>query len=88
MVRRDNPAYTKSNLLSATLKADSMKNSKAVVGKALYKWLPKELSNLRMRYILHNFGAALFPFQAEKRSGFPHLYEILNHEEEYLYEKT
>ncbi len=88
MVRKENPADARSRLLFATPKADSLKNSKAAVESAFYTWLLEELSDEERDSFCAILEKLYYRSKLESRSGFLHLYERLNHEEEYPDEES
>ncbi len=87
MVKRKNAADGRSYLLYATPKADSLKNSKAVVENIFYSWLLEELSEEERETFCTILEQLYYRSKVESRMGFPHLHEKLNHVEVYPYEK-
>lgn len=87
MVRRENPADARSHLLYATPKADSLKNSKAVVERTFYAWLLEDLSDEERDAFCAILEKLYHRSKLESRSGFPHLHERLDHTEERPNEK-
>lgn len=87
MLRRENPADARSQLLYATPKADSLKNSKAEVETAFYSWLLEELSGEERETFCAILDRLYHRSKTESRNGFPHLNERLNHMEENPYEE-
>ncbi len=83
MIRQENPADARSRLLYATPKADSLKNSKATVEGAFYTWLLEGLSDTQRDTFCALLEQLYHRSKVESRSGFPHLYERLNHAEVY-----
>lgn len=77
LVRRENPADGRSQLLYATDKAEKLKTSKAAVETAFYSWLLEGLDPAEQA----SFTAALEKLyvrsKQESRNGFPHVTELL-----------
>lgn len=88
LIRKENPADARSNLLYATPKADSLKNSKAEVEDAFYSWLLEDLSCEQRDSFCAILEQLYHRSKLESRSGFPHLYERLNSAEVFPYEET
>lgn len=83
LIRQENPADARSRLLYATSKADSLKNSKAAVERAFYDWLLEELSAEERDIFCAILERLYHRSKLESRSGFPHLYDKLEHVEVY-----
>jgi len=75
LVRKPNPADGRSQLLFATPKADSLKNSKASVEALYYEWLAEELAPEQAEAFCRTLGALYERSKAESKAGFPNLTE-------------
>ena len=73
LVRKENPDDGRSQLLFATEKADSLKNSKASVETAFYAWLLEELSEEELAEFSRVLDGLYLRSKKESRGGFPHL---------------
>ena len=72
-MRRPNPADGRSQLLYATEKADSLRNSKAQVETAFYEWLLEELPEAERKAFCQTLDTLYRRVKAESRAGFPHV---------------
>lgn len=73
LMRRENPADGRSQLLYASEKADGLKNSKAAVEAAFYEWLTEELSPQDKEAFLRTLELLYQRSKMESRNGFPHV---------------
>ena len=80
LIRRGNPADGRSQLLYATDKADTLKNSKASVEAAFYAWLIEELPEQEKADFLQILELLYLRSKTESRNGFPHVTKRLKDE--------
>lgn len=81
LVRRQNPADSRSQMLYATEKAESLKRSKVSVETAFYEWLLDGLSPAEQETFTRLLHTLYARSKAESRSGFPHVTARLDREE-------
>lgn len=77
LIRRENPADGRSQLLYATEKAESLKTSKAAVETVFYEWLLEELDPEEKASFTATLNKLYLRSKQESRSGFPHVTERL-----------
>lgn len=80
LIRRGNPADGRSQLLYATDKSDTLKNSKASVEAAFYEWLIEELSEQDKVDFLRILDFLYLRSKTESRNGFPNAIKRLKEE--------
>lgn len=85
LVRRENPADRRSQLIYPTEKAEDLKTSKAMVEAAFYEWLLEEVKPEEKEIFLKVLDQLYWRSKKESRSGFSHVTELLLREKE---EKT
>lgn len=73
LVRKENPADGRSQLLYATDKAKALKNSKAAIEAVFYEWLMQELSNEDRQEFCRILNLLYERSKQESRAGFPEL---------------
>ncbi|WP_444658342.1 MarR family winged helix-turn-helix transcriptional regulator [Caproiciproducens sp. R2] len=73
LIRKPNPEDGRSQLLYATEKADSLKNSKASVEALYYEWLEEALTPEDNAEFCRILNTLYDRSRAESRAGFPHL---------------
>jgi DNA-binding MarR family transcriptional regulator len=73
LVRKPNPADGRSQLLYATDKADSLKNSKASVEAMYYEWLEEALTPEDNAEFCRILSILYARSKAESKAGFPNL---------------
>ncbi len=71
LVRRENPADGRSQLLYATDKAEELKNSKASIEAAFYDWLLEELPEADQREFCRILNMLYQRSKRQSRAGFP-----------------
>ena len=71
--REPNPADGRSQLLYATEKAESLKNSKAEIETAFYEWLLSELPEAERDAFCRTLDALYRRAKRESRAGFPEM---------------
>lgn len=71
LVRRENPADGRSQLLYATDKAEELKNSKASIEVAFYDWLLEELPEADQREFCRILNMLYQRSKRQSRAGFP-----------------
>lgn len=71
LIRKENPADGRSQLLYATNKADSLKNSKAHVETVFYEWLSEGLPEQEQKEFARLLDILYLRSKQESRSGFP-----------------
>lgn len=81
LVRRQNPADSRGQMLYATEKAESLKRSKVTVETAFYEWLLEGLSPAEQETFTDLLHILYARSKAESRSGFPHVTARLDEEE-------
>lgn len=82
LVRKDNPADGRSQLLYATEKAEELKISKAAVEAAFYAWLLEGLDSAEQASFTAVLEKLYLRSKQESRSGFPHVTQRLGKKEE------
>lgn len=75
--RKANPNDGRSQLLFATEKAESLKNSKATVESVFYEWLLEELSEQDREEFIRILNLLYRRSKTESRSGFPNVKALL-----------
>ena len=85
LIRRANPADSRSQMLYATEKAEELKTSKAAVEATFYEWLLAALEPEERKAFAVTLDKLYLRSKQESRSGFPHVAELLgggeNHEQ-------
>lgn len=81
LIRKENPKDGRSQLLYATNKADSLKNSKAHVETVFYEWLTEGLSEQEQEEFARLLNILYLRSKQESRSGFPEVTERLKERE-------
>lgn len=81
LIRKKNPADGRSQLLYATGKAESLKNSKAVVESYFYEWLLEGLDLEEQPAFTAALEKLYLRSRQESCSGFPHVTKLLAMEE-------
>lgn len=80
LVRRENPADGRSQLLYATEKAEALKTSKVNIETAFYAWLLEDLSPEDQREFCRILNTLYMRSKAQSRAGFPDVTERINRE--------
>lgn len=70
LIRQENPADGRSQLLYATEKAETLKNSKASIESAFYEWLLKDLPETDRREFCRILNVLYERSKNESRGGF------------------
>ena len=89
LIRKDNPADGRSQLLYATDKAEKLKTSKATVESAFYEWLLEALDKEEQAVFTAALNKLYLCSKQESRSGFPHIARMIlrqNEDEENVQE--
>ena len=82
LIRRENPADGRSQLLYATEKAENLKTSKAAVEAAFYDWLLEGLDPAEQDSFAAVLNKLYLRSKQESRSGFPPVTGLLAGKEE------
>lgn len=82
LIRRDNPADGRSQLLYATSEAEQLKTSKAAVESVFYEWLFEEFDEDEKKIFAAMLNRLYLRSKKESRSGFPHVIKLLSRENE------
>lgn len=82
LIRKENPADGRSQLLYATEKAEQLKNSKAEIESAFYEWLLLELPEKDQQEFCRILNLLYERSKKESRSGFPNVTAQINPEGE------
>ena len=82
LVRKPNPADGRSQLLYATEKAESLKNSKAQMEGVFYEWLLAELSEKEKETFCQILDKLYLRSKKERRAGFVNIAKLVGEEEE------
>ena len=82
LVRKPNPADGRSQLLYATEKAESLKNSKAHIEAVFYEWLLAELSEKEKETFGQILDKLYLRSKKERRAGFVNIVKLVGEEEE------
>lgn len=82
LIRKENPADGRSQLLYATEKAENLKTSKAAVETAFYDWLLEGLDPAELASFTAALDKLYLRSKQESRSGFPHVAELLSEKKE------
>lgn len=88
LIRTENPADRRSQLLYATEKAEMLKNSKVSIEAAFYDWLLQELPEEEQETFCRILNSLYLRSKAESRAGFPHILADFRQKEEVLDETT
>lgn len=81
LIREANPNDGRSQLLYATEKAESLKNSKAHIETVFYEWLLEGLPEKEKKAFCKTLDTLYWKSKNERRAGFVHVAEILAREE-------
>ncbi len=81
LVRKPNPADGRSQLLYATEKAESLKNSKAHIEAVFYEWLLDELSEAEKVQFVQILDKLYRRSKVQSRAGFPDVTPRIKSEE-------
>lgn len=73
LLRRENPADGRSQLLYATEKAEELKNSKASIEAIFYDWLLEELPDLDRQEFCRILNILYLRSKVQSRAGFPEI---------------
>lgn len=84
LIRKENPADKRSQLLFPTPQAEELKTSKAFVETVFYEWLLEILEEEEKNAFLETLDKLYLRSKKESRSGFPHVMERLVQKEETL----
>ena len=71
LVRRENPNDHRSQLLFATEKAETLRNSKATVEQTFYEWLLEELTESDRDNFCRILNELYLRSKTQSRAGFP-----------------
>lgn len=71
LVRRENPNDHRSQLLFATEKAETLRNSKAIVEQTFYEWLLEELTESDRDNFCRILNELYLRSKTQSRAGFP-----------------
>ena len=82
LVRKPNPADGRSQLLYATEKAESLKNSKAHIEAVFCEWLLAELSEKEKETFCQILEKLYLRSKKERRAGFVNIAKLVGEEEE------
>ena len=82
LVRRENPADGRSQLLYATEQADQLKNSKASVEALYYEWLAEALSEEELEEFCRLLEILYRRSKEESKAGFPTLTRLFQERSE------
>lgn len=82
LVRSENPADGRSQLLYPTQKAEELKTSKTTVETLFYEWLLDELEPDERTAFIATLEKLYLRSKKESRSGFPHIMELIFDKEE------
>ena len=77
LIRKENPADGRSQLLYATEKAERLKTSKAAVETVFYEWLLEELEEEEKTAFTDMLNKLYLRSKQESRSGFPHVTKLI-----------
>lgn len=80
LVRRDNPADGRSQLLYATEQVQGLRNSKAQIEACFYEWLLAELPEAERDAFCQTLNTLYLRSKKESRSGFPHMEALIRKE--------
>lgn len=81
LVRKPNPADGRSQLLYATEKAESLKNSKAHIESIFYEWLVEELPEEEKAQFVQTLDKLYLRSKTQSRAGFPNVTPLIRSEE-------
>ena len=76
LIRRKNPADSRSQLLVATEKAEKLKNSKAFIESLYYEWLMQALSEPDKEELARLMDVIYQRSKSESKAGFPHVTQL------------
>lgn len=82
LIRKENPADGRSQLLYPTEKAEDLKTSKAAVETMFYEWLLDELDEEERTAFTITLDKLYHRSKQESRSGFPHMADLLKNNPE------
>ena len=82
LVRKPNPADGRSQLLYATEKAESLKNSKSHLEAVCYEWLLAELSEKEKETFCQILDKLYLRSKKERRAGFVNIAKLVGEKEE------
>ncbi len=82
LIRKENPADGRSQLLYATEKAENLKTSKAAVETVFYAWLLEGLDPAELASFTAVLDKLYLRSKQESRSGFPNVTKLLAEREE------
>ena len=82
LIRKNNPADGRSQLLFATEKAEKLRNSKAMLEEVFYGWLLAELSDEDREQFCRILNELYLRSKREARSGFPNVKGLIRDEED------
>ena len=77
LVRRENPQDGRSQLLFATEKAESLKNSKAHIESIFYDWLLAELPEAERDAFCQTLDTLYWRSKKQRQSGFPDVMKLV-----------
>ena len=80
LVRRDNPADGRSQLLYATEQSQGLRNSKAQIEACFYEWLLAELPEAERDAFCQTLNTLYLRSKKESRSSFPHMEALIRKE--------
>ncbi len=83
VIRRDNPADGRSQLLYPTEKAEELKSSKKHVEELFYTWLCEELSDVEKESFSSILEKLYLKCREERRNNFRTIAKIVKEKEEY-----
>lgn len=78
LIRKPNPWDGRSQLLYATEKAESLKNSKAEIESVFYEWLLSELSDEEAKSFCETLDKLYWKSKKERQNHFEELFAILS----------
>lgn len=81
LIRKPNPDDGRSQLLYATDKAETLKNSKAHIEEVFYEWLLAELPEAEKQAFLKTLDTLYWKSKLERRAGFAHVSRLIDEEE-------
>lgn len=87
LTRRQNPADGRSQLLYATAKAESLKNSKTGIEGAFYEWLLEDLSDTDRAEFCRILDRLYLRSKSQSRMGFPEVMARIGEKEAREYGK-
>ncbi len=81
LIRKENPSDARSQLLFATEKAESLRNSKASLECTFYDWLLSQLSEEEREGFCHILNELYLRSKQQSRSGFPDVKKLVERRE-------